>query len=74
MRKQYDLKKMKLKPNPYIQKLKKSVTIRLDTNVIEYFKKLSEELDTPYQTLLNDYLKNCAELNIKPKTIWKKAS
>jgi uncharacterized protein (DUF4415 family) len=38
MRKEYDLKKMKLKPNPYINKLKKSVTIRLDIDVIEYFK------------------------------------
>ena len=43
MRKEYDLKKMKLKPNPYSSKLKKSVTIRLDNDVIEYFKKLGEK-------------------------------
>ena len=44
MRKEYDLKKMKFKPNPYINKLKKSVTIRLDNDVIEYFKDLSQKL------------------------------
>lgn len=74
MKKEYDLKNMKLRPNPYISKLKKSVTIRLDVDVIDYFKELSEETNTPYQTLLNDFLRNCKELNLKPKTIWKKAS
>jgi uncharacterized protein (DUF4415 family) len=74
MRKEYDLKKMKLKPNPYLSKLKKSVTIRLDTDVIEYFKNLSEQANTPYQTLVNDFLRNCKEQKMTPKTIWKKAS
>lgn len=74
MRKEYNLKNMKLKANPYINKLKKSVTIRLDSDVVEYFKKLSEETSTPYQTLLNDFLRSCKEQNLKPKTIWKKAS
>ena len=74
MRKEYDLKNMKLRPNPYINKLKKSVTIRLDADVIDYFKELSEETKTPYQTLLNDYLRNCKEQNLKPKTIWKKSA
>jgi len=36
------------------------------------FKNLGQEIGTPYQTLLNDYLKNCAEHHIRPKTIWKK--
>jgi uncharacterized protein (DUF4415 family) len=72
MRKEYDLKKMKLKSNPYISKLKKSVTIRLDADVIEYFKQLSEKLDTPYQTLLNDFLRNCKDQKMAPKTVWKK--
>jgi uncharacterized protein (DUF4415 family) len=72
MRKEYDLKKMKLKSNPYISKLKKSVTIRLDADVIEYFKELSQKLDTPYQTLLNDFLRNCKDQKMSPKTIWKK--
>lgn len=74
MRKEYDLKKMKLKPNPYLNKLKKSVTIRLDADVIEYFKSLSKSTDTPYQTLVNDFLRSCKEQKMTPKTIWKKAS
>lgn len=74
MRKEYNLKEMKLKPNPYVSKLKKSVTIRLDQDVVEYFKNLSDELGTPYQTLLNDYLKNCKDQKLIPKTIWKKAA
>lgn len=72
MRKEYNLKEMKLKPNPYVSKLKKSVTIRLDVDVINYFKDLSSELNTPYQTLLNDYLRNCKEQKLVPKTTWKK--
>lgn len=74
MRKEYDLKKMKLKPNPYASKLKKSVTIRLDSDVIEYFKKLGEKTNTPYQTFVNDFLRNCKEENLAPKTVWKKSS
>ena len=74
MRKEYDLKKMKLKPNPYANKLKKSVTIRLDNDVIEYFKKLAEKTNISYQTLVNDFLRNCKEENLAPKTIWKKSS
>lgn len=73
MRKEYDLKKMKLGDNPYVEKLKKSITIRLDVDVIDYFKKLSEQTHVPYQTLVNDFLKSCKEQNIKPKTIWKKS-
>lgn len=74
MRKEYNLKEMKLKPNPYASKLKKSVTIRLDNDVIEYFKKLGKKTNTPYQTLVNDFLRNCKEENLAPKTIWKKSS
>ena len=74
MRKEYDLKKMKLKPNPYASKLKKSITIRLDTDVVDYFKKLGEETNIPYQTLVNDFLRSCKENGIKPKTVWKKAA
>lgn len=73
MRKEYDLKKMKLKANPYVTKLKQSVTIRLDKDVIEYFKGLSKEANTPYQTLVNDFLRSCKEQKMTPKTIWKKS-
>ena len=73
MRKEYDLKKMKFIDNPYPDKLKKSITIRLDADVLEYFKKLSEQTHVPYQTLVNDFLKSCKEQKMRPKTIWKKS-
>ena len=72
MRKEYDLKKLQLKPNPYAKKLKKNVTIRLDVDVVDYCKSLAEETGTPHQTLVNDYLRSCNEQELKPKTIWKK--
>ena len=71
MRKEYDIKNMKWSKNPYASKLKKSVTIRLDLDVISYFKDLSEEHNTPYQTLMNSYLRNCKEKKIQPKISWK---
>lgn len=75
MRKEYDLKKIKLRPNPYTSKLKKStITIRLDADVINYFKDLSEQLDIPYQTLVNDFLRYCKDKKLMPKTTWKKVS
>lgn len=72
MRKEYNLKKLKLRKNPYINKLKKSITIRLDIDVLQYFKKLSKKTQTPYQTLLNEFLRSCKEKKLIPKSIWNK--
>ncbi len=74
MRKEYDLKKMKLRPNPYTSKLKKSITIRLDSDVLDYFKSMSEKTSIPYQTLVNDFLRSCKDEGLMPKTIWKKSA
>lgn len=51
---------------------KKHVTIYLDNVIIDYFKNLSRETDIPYQTLINMYLRHCADNKIKPDTRWKK--
>ena len=58
MRKEYDL--TAATPNPYIKRLKKAVTIRLEPDVIGYFKELSLETHIPYQNLINLYLLDCA--------------
>lgn len=50
----------KARRNPYAAKLKRSITIRLDTFTIDYFKGLAVETDLPYQTLINLYLRDCA--------------
>jgi uncharacterized protein (DUF4415 family) len=74
MKKNYDLKKMKWEPNPYLKLLKKPVTIRFDEDVITYFKALSEQEGVPYQTLMNLFLRFCKEEGLKPHTNWKKRS
>jgi len=44
MKEEYDLSTMKSRPNPYAKQLKKQVTMRLETEVIEYFKKMAEDV------------------------------
>ena len=56
--------------NPYARKLKRQITIRLDHDTIEYFKKLSQEMGMPYQNLINLYLRDCAQANRKLRFNW----
>ena len=59
MKDEYDLSKMKSHKNPYASKLKKSVTMRLSEDVIDYFKEMAEEKGIDYQSLINLYLRDC---------------
>jgi len=70
MRNEYDFSNSK--QNPYVKKLKKQISIRLDIDVIEYFKKLSLEIDIPYQQLINLYLSDCVSKSLKPNVVWQK--
>ena len=70
MKKEYDLSKMQSRKNPYASKLKKPVTIRLSEDVIEYFKAMAEEAGVPYQSLINLYLRDCANQNRKVDIKW----
>jgi predicted DNA binding CopG/RHH family protein len=58
MKKEFDFSKSQ--KNPYVKKLKKQVTIRLDEDTITYFKELAQDQDIPYQSLINLYLRDCA--------------
>jgi len=58
--------------NPYAKKLKKAISIRLDPDIIEYFKKLSAESGLPYQNLMNSYLADCASKGLRPSVVWQK--
>ena len=58
--------------NPYIKKLKKQISIRIEKETVEYFKKLALEIDIPYQNLMNMYLRECAQNNFKPNIHWQK--
>ncbi|CAA6813684.1 MAG: Unknown protein [uncultured Sulfurovum sp.] len=70
MKEEYDLSTMKSRPNPYAKQLKKQVTIRLETDVIDYFKKMAEGIGMPYQSLINMYLKDCVNSNRELKMQW----
>ncbi len=48
MKKHYDFSKSK--PNPYIRKAKRQVTIRLDEATIQYFRALRAVLEFPIRT------------------------
>jgi uncharacterized protein (DUF4415 family) len=58
MRKGYDFSKA-IK-NPYAKRVKRQLTIRVDDATITYFRSLAEEVNVPYQTLINMYLRDCA--------------
>ena len=70
MKKEYDFSKST--KNPYAKKLKKQITIRIEKETIDYFKKLASETDIPYQKLINMFLRDCAEHKMKPVRSWDK--
>jgi len=70
MRKEYDLSKMKSRPNPYAKRLKKQVTIRMGIDIINYFKRLARETGIPYQNLINLYLHDCVQSGRKLQLRW----
>lgn len=71
MKKNYDFSKGK--KNPYARRLKKQITIRLDEETLEYFKRLAVEAEVPYQTLINLFLRDCAQGKKRLTMRWKAA-
>ena len=69
MKAEYDF--AKAKRNPYAKRLKRRVTIRLDAPTVEYFKGLADETGIPYQTLINLYLRDCAESRRELNLEWR---
>ena len=47
------------------KKMKKQITMRLDEETVDYFKKLAATYGMPYQNLINLYLRECAHLHKK---------
>ena len=70
MRDHYDFSKMKGVRNPYVKYLKQPITMRLDRDIIDYFKSMAEEMNIPYQSLINLYLRDCAVHQRKLHTKW----
>ncbi|MCQ2089163.1 MAG: BrnA antitoxin family protein [Fibrobacter sp.] len=52
--------------NPFAKKLKKTICIKLDDDVIEYFKTLSEKVGVPYQGLINMFLQQAKNQKMEP--------
>jgi uncharacterized DUF497 family protein/uncharacterized protein (DUF4415 family) len=71
MKKDYDFSKGKR--NPYARRLKRQITIRLDESTLDYFKRLAEQSEVPYQTLINLYLRDCARSKKKLTMRWRAA-
>jgi hypothetical protein len=74
MRDHYDFGSMKGTRNPYVGRLKESITIRLDQPTVAYFKALAAGLGLPYQSLINLYLRDCvvSERKLEPRWIAKR--
>lgn len=71
MKKEYDFSKLKKAEPKYLKQLKEPVTIRLDPQVLSYFKTISDESGLPYQSLINYILKDYVNLGLKPSSNWK---
>jgi predicted DNA binding CopG/RHH family protein len=71
MKKEYDFSRAR--KNPYAKRLKKQITIRLDERTIEYFKGVADLSGIPYQTLINLYLRDCAQKGRKLSMDWRAA-
>lgn len=71
MLEEYDIDKLNPRKNPYAKELKKQITIKITPYVVDYFKDESKSTGIPYQTLINLYLKDCADKKKKLELAWK---
>ena len=70
MKREYDLNKMKRRPNPYARRLKRQLTIRMGVDIIDYFKSMAAQTGIPYQNLINLYLRECVMSQRKLQMKW----
>lgn len=70
MKKEYDIKSLNPRKNPYSKRLKKQITININDDTISYFKTQSENTGIPYQALINLYLSDCVSKKRKLQMAW----
>ena len=70
MREEYDIQNLNPRKNPYVSRLKRQITINIDSGTIDYFKALAETSGIPYQMLINLYLRDCADNKRQLKMSW----
>ena len=64
MRDEYNIRELNPRKNPYASRLKKQITINID------FKSMAAADGIPYQTLINLYLRDCADNRRKIQMSW----
>ena len=70
MRDEYNINESNPRKNPYADRLKKQITINLDSSTIDYFKSMAEQKGIPYQTLINLYLRDCVDNRRQLQMSW----
>ena len=70
MRDEYNIRELNPRKNPYASGLKKQITINIDGSTIDYFKSMAVTKGIPYQTLINLYLRDCADNHRKIQMSW----
>lgn len=68
MKKEYDFSNSV--KNPYAKKVKKQISIQIESDTIDYFKELAQKVGIPYQNLINSYLTDCALKHVEPELKW----
>lgn len=71
MREEYNIDELNPRKNPYAKQLKKTITINIDNQTIDYFKEMAKDSGIPYQTLMNLYLRDCAQNQRQLQISWK---
>ena len=61
MKDEYNIAELNPRKNPYASQDRQQITINIDGSTIDYFKSLAEAKGIPYQTLINLYLRDCAD-------------
>jgi uncharacterized protein (DUF4415 family) len=56
--------------NPYAKRMKQQITIRLDQDTVDYFKTMADDKGIPYQSLINLYLRDCANTHKQLDISW----
>jgi len=70
MREEYNIDELNPRKNPYAKQLKKTITINIDNQTIDYFKEMAKDCGIPYQTLMNLYLRDCAQNQRQLQISW----
>ena len=68
MRDEYNIRELNPSKNPYTSKVK--VTSDVEGSTLDYFKSKAAADGIPYQTLINLYLRDCADNRRKIQMSW----